>query len=232
MEEKIWSDCKGIQTHNHLVRKWTLNHLAKVTNLVNGLVFVYELSGCGLESRCSHFNFRYCGCFVQGIPWHSGNYRVWIHSKTRTWHNNNIQLRRSKVFNFQCDLAWSREKSVIWLKVGLSPSKKVCCLLDWKPFKIDEKCFLFQLKSFFVSQDIYIFVTFFWSCRRNGLIRNIRLTSKLITSQPGLQTAAMQILPNISQSKGKQTFKFGKLIEYNKRNIFSSKIMQKMRHGA
>ena len=39
-------------------------------------------------------------------------------------------------------------------------------------------------------------------------------------SQPGLQTIAFQILPNISQNKGNQTMKFGQLIEYNKRNIF------------
>ena len=39
-------------------------------------------------------------------------------------------------------------------------------------------------------------------------------------SQPCLQTIAIHILPNISQSKGDQTMKFGPLIEYNKRNIF------------
>ena len=27
----------------------------------------------------------------QDVPWHSSNYRVWIHSETRTWHNENIQ---------------------------------------------------------------------------------------------------------------------------------------------
>ena len=58
---------------------------------VNGWVFVYELNGCGFESRCSHLNFRFCACFEQGVPWHSGNYRVWIHSETRTWHDKNIQ---------------------------------------------------------------------------------------------------------------------------------------------
>ena len=36
-----------------------------------------------------------------------------------------------------------------------------------------------------------------------------------MTSQPGLQTIAIHILPNISQSKGKQTMKFGQLVEYN-----------------
>ena len=58
---------------------------------LNGWVFVYELNGCGFESRCSHLNFRFRACFEQGVPWHSGNYRVWIHSETRTWHDKNIQ---------------------------------------------------------------------------------------------------------------------------------------------
>ena len=40
---------------------------------------------------CSHLNFRFHTCFKQGVPWHSGNYRVWIHSERRTWHDNNIQ---------------------------------------------------------------------------------------------------------------------------------------------
>ena len=43
-----------------------------------------------------------------------------------------------------------------------------------------------------------------------------------MTSQPGLQTIATHILPNISQSKGKQTMKLGQLIERN-RNIFIQK---------
>ena len=41
-----------------------------------------------------------------------------------------------------------------------------------------------------------------------------------MTSQPGLLTTAIHILPNISQSKSSQTMKIGQLIEYNKRNIF------------
>ena len=36
------------------------------------------------------------------------------------------------------------------------------------------------------------------------------------------------ILTNISKSKGNQTMKFGQLIENSKKNIFSSKIMQKV----
>ena len=40
-----------------------------------------------------------------------------------------------------------------------------------------------------------------------------------MTSQPGQQTIAIHILPNISRSKDNQTMKFGQLIEYNMRKI-------------
>ena len=48
-----------------------------------------------------------------------------------------------------------------------------------------------------------------------------------MTSQPGLQTIAIHILPNISQSKGNQTMKFGQLIEYKKINIFLQNLCRK-----
>ena len=48
-----------------------------------------------------------------------------------------------------------------------------------------------------------------------------------MTSLPGLETIAIRILPNISQSKDNQTMKFGQLIEYNKRNIFLQKLCRK-----
>ena len=41
-----------------------------------------------------------------------------------------------------------------------------------------------------------------------------------MTSQPGLETIPIHILPIILQSKGNQTMKFGQLIEHNKRNSF------------
>ena len=46
-------------------------------------------------------------------------------------------------------------------------------------------------------------------------------------SQPGLETIAIHILSNISQSKGNQIMKFGQLIEYNKKNIFLQKLYEK-----
>ena len=45
-----------------------------------------------------------------------------------------------------------------------------------------------------------------------------------MTSQPGLQTIAIHILPNISQSKDNQAMKFGQLIDYDKINVFLQKL--------
>ena len=93
---------------------------------------------------------------------------------------------------------------------------------------------LYWIKQFFpVSivkgsfRSLFVFVTTFWSCRKNGLIRKIGLISKFLTSQPGLQTIAIHILSNISQSKGNQKMKFGQLIEYNKRNVFLQRLCGK-----
>ena len=41
-----------------------------------------------------------------------------------------------------------------------------------------------------------------------------------MTSQPGKETIAIHILPNISRRKGSQAIKFGLLIEHIMRNIF------------
>ena len=61
---------------------------------LNGCTFVYEISGCGIDSCCSCLNFRYRACFEQGAPWYSDNYRVYIHSKTWMWHDKkNTQLK-------------------------------------------------------------------------------------------------------------------------------------------
>ena len=67
-------------------------------------MFFYELSGCAFESSCSHLNFRFRACFKQGAPWHSGNYRVWFHSETGTWHDKSIQ---SNAFVSWCNFSSS-----------------------------------------------------------------------------------------------------------------------------
>ena len=116
----------------------------------------------------------------------------------------------------------------MFLKSGSHLSKKFCVIyLIESPLKVMKNAFYFILKALFVPKIFKFFVTTFWSCRKNRLIRKVSLTSKFMTSQPVLQTIAIHILPNISQSKGNQTMKFGQLIEYNKRNILLRKLCGK-----
>ena len=52
--------------------------------------------------------------------------------------------------------------------------------------------------------------------KKNGMIRKMRLISKFMTSQPGRQTIAINVLSDIIRSKDNPAIKFGQLIEYNK----------------
>ena len=52
------------------------------------------------------------------------------------------------------------------------------------------------------------------------MIRELRLISKCKTSQPGIQTITMHILPNISRSNVIQTTKIGQLLGYNVKIFF------------
>ena len=66
--------------------------------------------------------------------------------------------------------------------------------------------------------------------KKNGLInfKTTSLISKIVASQPGKQTIAIQISFNISRSKGNQAMKFDQLIEYNMSNIFVEKLCKNM----
>ena len=90
--------------------------------------------------------------------------------------------------------------------------------------KNDEKCFLFHLISAFCSQFLS---WLFGHIEKSDSIRRIRLNSTFMTSQPGLQTITIHILPNISRSKSNQIMKFGQLIEYNKIIFFLQKSCRK-----
>ena len=43
-------------------------HMVEWNEHKNYSVFIYKLSGCGFESRCSRLIFRYCACFEQEVP--------------------------------------------------------------------------------------------------------------------------------------------------------------------
>ena len=94
---------------------------------LNGWVFIYELSGCGFESSCSHLNCWFCTCFEQGVPWNSNNYRVWIHSETRTWHGMNIQSSAGRYETNASQSNWKPLVNVPLQNVKLSKRKKE----DW-----------------------------------------------------------------------------------------------------
>ena len=50
---------------NHIQLRCVFQIFATVW--LNGGVLIYELSGCGFESRCCHLNFRNHACFEQGL---------------------------------------------------------------------------------------------------------------------------------------------------------------------
>ena len=61
----------------------------------------------------------------------------------------------------------------------------------------------------------------------NEFIRKLILVTKFMTLQTGQQIITIHILPNTSRGKDNQTMKFNQLKEYNMRNIFFLKIIQK-----
>ena len=79
----------------------------------------------------------------------------------------------------------------------------------------------------FILKTLSVLKIFKFLSRRFGHVEKMAwldrwLTSKFMTSQPGLQTVAIYILPNISQGKGNESMK---LIEHNKKkNSFLQKL--------
>ena len=72
--------------------------------------------------------------------------------------------------------------------------------------------FLFYFESSFDSRDTEKFILTSWTSKKNSFVTKIKLISKFIMSQPGKQTIAIDILPNMSRSKGNQTMKSDQLI--------------------
>ena len=116
------------------------------------------------------------------------------------------------MWDFPCSIRF------VFIKDGLSGL--IQFLANENPFKNNEKCYLFHLKIYFLSQNSCLDLLVM---QKIGLIRKIRLISKFVTSQPGTPIISIHILPNILRSKGNQTIKFNQLIEYYRRNILLEK---------
>ena len=78
-----------IRTHNHLVCKQTLNHLVKfnhfnhLTSLAKWLSVHLQTKWLWIRIPLQSLKLQILRMFEQGVPWHSVNYRVSIHPKTR-----------------------------------------------------------------------------------------------------------------------------------------------------
>ena len=83
-----------------------------------------------------------------------------------------------------------------------------------------KNAFYFILKALSVFKILKVLLRLFGHVRKTNWLN-------AMTSQLGLQTIAIHILPRISQSKDKHTMKFGQLIESNKGNIFLQKLCRK-----
>ena len=120
----------------------------------------------------------------------------------------------------------------IKLKSDSHLPKKLRYLLHWKPFKSYEKCFLFHLKSSFRSQDIFNFFYLNFSGLFHHIKNRLDYKDKANFKIHDVTTRLAKIcnrhiLPNISRSKDNQAMKFGRLIEYNKINIFLQNLYRK-----
>ena len=62
---------------------------------------------------------------------------------------------------------------------------------------------------------MFTFFSLLFVMEENGLIIELRLISKFMTSQTGQHVIIMHILSYILRSKDNQAMKFGQLIEYN-----------------
>ena len=94
---------------------------------------------------CFHFVFHFCFCF---------RFRICFF----------FFLFFFFLFFFNFTMApLGHHRLPLW-KMGISVMLSGERFWDWKPFKNDEKCFSFHVKSAFCSRAIYIFVvTFRWS---------------------------------------------------------------------
>ena len=100
----------------------------------------------------------------------------------------------------------------------------------WKPFKIDEKCFYFTLKTLFVLKIFKFFANLIFGLfahLEKRLNRKDKVNFKIydLTTWKTNNGCKYSLIPK--KSKINQTINFSQLIEYNMRNIFLEKSFKK-----
>ena len=87
------------------------------------------------------------------------------------------------------------------------------------PLKIIKSLFYFMLKAIFIFK-LFTFLAWLFGHVGKWVDKKGKVNFKFMTSYTGKQIIEINILPNISRSKGNLAIKFGQLIDYNVRNIF------------
>ena len=59
----------------------------------------------------------------QGVPWHSGNYRLWIYSETRTGHGKNIHLNQANCGQMFLQIKPDKISSTVLISLSYSYSR-------------------------------------------------------------------------------------------------------------
>ena len=137
-------------------------------------MFVYELSGYGFESSCSHLNFRFRACFEKGVPLYSGNCRVWIHPETRTWHDKNIQSSFTVFYIYNAkvsELKWMNKWETWPPQVRMNP--KFLCALIWVITDSISSAMRSTI-SWSVKNFLSLLITFRTNVRKNTIPPQVR----------------------------------------------------------
>ena len=118
-------------------------------NTTRNTTYLMDLVSCGF---CRRSLLNIFGCFpVKCVSQILGSDFIRIFLKVFHWTEFNKQY-----------ISWLYLMDLIFMllfrRFVLSQTniflKKMFYLIQWNPFKNDQKCFLFHLKSFFCSQDI------------------------------------------------------------------------------
>ena len=86
-----------------------------------------------------------------------------------------------------------------------------------------KNAFYFTLKPLFVLKVSRLLSWLFGHVEKNGLVRDVRLTSKIFDIATWKQTITIHVVCNILRSKCNEIMKFGQLIQSDLRNIFPEK---------
>ena len=89
-KKTIIYDCNVTWTHNHLVCKNKLNHLAKLASLAKWLRVCLQTKWLRVQVPLQSLKLQIL-CLFWAKSSLTLDYRVWIHSEKGTWHDNNIQ---------------------------------------------------------------------------------------------------------------------------------------------